>query len=80
MDAERAEAYLREQCEGRGIYLLSYAQTAVRGMLTMIDRMPEEAFDFFRFTASDDQGAQHRFGLHGLDFTATPVRPRSALT
>jgi len=55
------------------VYLLSYAQPASRGLLTMIartsgpsgGRSPDEVFDFLRFSAADDQGNSYGMGLHG---------------
>jgi hypothetical protein len=59
----------REAASGE-LCLLSYAQPASRGLLTMIARrggpsLPEEDLYFNGFGATDDQGNRYGIGLHG---------------
>jgi hypothetical protein len=50
---------------GGEAFLLSYAQTACRGMLTFVARTPSGWFDFGDFAATDDKGRDHGLGMHG---------------
>lgn len=56
---------------GGEIFVLSYAKSACRGLLTMIARTrpggsgPEEAVSFLDFSAMDDRGNSYGMGLHG---------------
>jgi hypothetical protein len=62
---------VRTRAASGEIFLLSYAQPASRGLLTMIARTraggptPEEALSFLDFGATDDKGNNYRMGLHG---------------
>ena len=51
------------------VYLLSYAQPACRGLLTMVARADSRSgpaeISFLGFTATDDQGTSYGMGLHG---------------
>ncbi len=62
---------VRAGAAGGEIFVLSYAQPACRGLLTMIARTgpggpgPEEAVSFLDFSATDDRGNGYGMGLHG---------------
>jgi hypothetical protein len=61
---------VRGPAAGGELCLLSYAQPASRGLLTMIARSagpsrPPEGLYFMDFGAADDQGISYGIGLHG---------------